>query len=416
MFVLIVRELPGAKNGLAYALSPVEERIKIVVARSYEELLEAAKRAERPLVLYGLSTPAFAEYWREVADVASRYPVVVGGPQAVGDPLVLLRLGVKYVVVGDGEAALPAIIEREIEGLDVAPPNTLFLEGGRIEAGPRVFVGLDGYRTYSKALDVYPPIEIMRGCPYRCSFCLTWRSSPVRYRSVESVAEMVRAYVERGIADIRFVAPVGFLYGSKDGKTPDVAALIQLLETVRREGGRPFLGTFPSETRPETVTDEVLRSIRGLVANRKISFGLQTGSKRLLELSKRGHDVEAAIRAAEAARRHGFAAVVDMIAGLPGEEEEDVEAAVAAMERLVKLGAKIRLHYFIPLPGTPLWGLEPAPLNDKYRKFVARYRPYVEGYWEEQMELSARIRDAYREISRYLNLTSPSSSAIFKYQ
>ncbi|MEL9991905.1 MAG: TIGR04013 family B12-binding domain/radical SAM domain-containing protein [Thermoproteus sp.] len=414
--MLIVRELPGARNGLAYALSPVEDLVKTVVAKSYEELLEAARRAERPLVLYGLSTPAFVEYWREVADVAARYPVVVGGPQAIGDPLVLLRLGVKYVVIGDGEAALPAIIERELNGASAAPPNTLFLEGERVKAGPRVYVDLDRYRTYSKALDAYPPIEIMRGCPYRCSFCLTWRLSPVRYRSVDSVAEMVRAYVKRGLADIRFVAPVGFLYGSKDGRTVDVAVLVQLLEAVRREGGRPFLGTFPSETRPETVTDEVLRSIKGLVANRKISFGLQTGSKRLLELSKRGHDVETAIQAAETARRHGFMAIVDIITGLPGEEEEDVDATVAAMERLVKLGAKIRLHYFIPLPGTPLWGLEPAPFSDKYRKFVARYRPYVEGYWEEQIELSAKIRSAYREVLRYLSLTSPNSSAIFKYQ
>ncbi|MGC8972942.1 MAG: TIGR04013 family B12-binding domain/radical SAM domain-containing protein [Thermoproteus sp.] len=404
--MLIVRELPWSRNGLAYALSPIEEKVRVFVARSRDELLTAIEKDERPVVLYSLSTPNFVEYWQEIAAAASKAPVVVGGPHAIGDPATLLRLGVKYVVIGDGEAALPAIVRRELEGSDEMPPNTLLLSDGRIRSGPREFVDINRYRTYSTVLDAYPPIEIMRGCVYRCSFCLTWRLSPVRYRGIESVADMVRAYVERGIKDIRFVAPVGFLYGSRDGRTPDVSSLVELLEAVRRAGGRPYLGTFPSETRPETITDEVLRALKGLLANRRISFGLQTASERLLKLSKREHDVDVVFNAAETARRHGFTPIVDVIAGLPGEGEDDVRATVAAMEKLVKLGSKIRLHYFIPLPGTPLWGLRPAPLHDNYRKFAAKYAPYVEGYWEEQIELANKILETYREVEAFLSRRS----------
>lgn len=400
--MLIARELPGARNGLAYALAAVEDRERVLVVRSREELLAAIGKSERPLVLYSLSTPSFVEHWREITEVASKAVVVAGGPQAVGDPVILLRLGVKYAVIGDGEVALPAIVERELGESNAAPPNTIYLDGG-IKAGPRIYVNLDDYRTYSLALDAYPPIEIMRGCPYRCSFCSTWRLGPVRYRSADSVAEIARIYVGKGITDIRFIAPVGFLYGSRDSRSPNVEALVELLESVRKAGGRPYLGTFPSETRPETVTDEVLRAIKGLVANRKISLGLQTGSEKLLRAAKRGHDVEAALEAAEIARRHGFMPIVDIIAGLPGEDEEDVKATIAAMERLVSLGAKIRLHYFIPLPGTPMWGMRPAPLHKAYLEFVKRHAPYVEGYWAEQVELSQRIYEAYREIHRYLS-------------
>jgi len=176
---------------------------------------------------------------------------------------------------------------------------------------------------------------------------------------------------------------------------------------VREAGGRPYLGTFPSETRPETVTKDVLKAIKPLVANRRLAFGLQSGSERLLALTKRGHDVAAVEEATITAVKMGFKPVVDVIAGLPGEEEEDVVATVKAMEKLVSMGAHIRLHYFMPLPGTPLWGREPAPPHPLYWHFLKRHRKKVEGYFEEQIRLSRAILETYR----LLALTTPSSSA-----
>jgi radical SAM superfamily enzyme YgiQ (UPF0313 family) len=189
--------------------------------------------------------------------------------------------------------------------------------------------------------------------------------------------------------------------------------LVSLLKAVREAGGRPYLGTFPSETRPETVTRDVLKAIKPYVANRRLSFGLQTASERLLKAMKRSHDVAAVEEAVKTAVSMGFRPVVDVIGGLPGEEEEDVAATVKEMEKLVAMGAHIRLHYFIPLPGTPLWGLRPAPPHPLYDEFIKRHRKKVEGYWREQIELSREIIKAYEELRRYLQtpLTTPSSSA-----
>jgi B12-binding domain/radical SAM domain protein len=401
--ILLARLFEGPNNGMAYAVAPVEDRHKVLPARDpLRDAAELARREERFLVLYSLSTLTFAEYWREVAEVARRYPVVAGGPHAISDPASLLRLGVKYVVVGDGEVALPAIIERELGRTDEVPPNTLVMEGGRVRAGRRVYAELT-QRTYSASLGIYPPIEIMRSCSFRCAFCSTWARGPVRYRPVESAAEMVRAYVAAGRREIRFIAPVGFLYGSEDGRTPNIDALVRLLRAVRDAGGAPYLGTFPSETRPETVTRDVLGAIKPYVANRRIAFGLQTASERLLKAIRRDHDaasVEEAVRVSTAA---GFKPVVDVIGGLPGETEEDVLENIREMERLIAMGARVRIHYYIPLPGTPLWGLEPAPPHRLYSEFLRRYRTKVEGYWEEQIALSRKILDTYRELYQSLS-------------
>jgi len=374
--LLLARVFPGPNNGMAYAVAPIEDKYKVVPTTDpLRDAHELQRRGERVLVLYSLSTPLFVEIWQEVREVASKYPVVAGGPHAAGDPITLLKLGVKYVVIGDGEVALPAIVEREAEGLEEVPPNTLMLVDGRVRAGRRIYAELI-HKTYSTSLGAYPPIEIMRSCAYRCTFCQTWFHGSVRYRPVENVAQMVKHYVAAGREEIRFIAPVGFLYGSTDGKTPNVDALVGLLRAVREAGGRPYLG-------------------------------LQSGSERLLASTKRDHDVAVVEEATATAVKMGFKPVVDVIAGLPGEEEEDVVATVKAMERLVSMGAHIRLHYFMPLPGTPLWGREPKPPHPLYWDFLKRHRKRVEGYFEEQIRLSRAILETYR----LLTLTTPSSSA-----
>lgn len=411
--ILLARLFEGPNNGMAYAVAPVEGKYRVVPTRNPladASALEA--KGEKVIILYSLSTPIFVEHWRELAEVASRFSVVAGGPHAAGDPITLLKLGVKYVVIGDGEVALPAIIEKELGLTDETPPNTVLKEDGKVKAGRRVYVD-PFHKTYSEALSIYPPIEIMRSCRYRCAFCQTWTQGPVRYRPVENVANLAKTYVARGHGEIRFIAPVGFLYGSQDGKTPNIEALTALLKAVREAGGRPYLGTFPSETRPETVTRDILKAVKPYVANRRLSFGLQTASEKLLKLTKREHGVAIVEDAVKTSVSMGFKPVVDIIGGLPGEEEEDVAAAVREMEKLIAMGARIRMHYYIPLPGTPLWGRRPAPPHPLYDEFIKRHRKKVEGYWHEQIKLSMKILKTYEEVRRHLHtpLTTPSSSA-----
>jgi hypothetical protein len=165
---------------MAYAVAPLEDKYMVIPTRDSIADAQALKaREEEVLILYSLSTPTFVEHWREVAEVASRFPVAAGGPHVAGDPITLAKLGVKYVVVGDGEAALPAIVERELGLTHDVPPNTVTVEDGRVKVGRRVYVELT-QKTYSESLAIYPPIEIMRSCPYRCAFCQTWTQGPVR--------------------------------------------------------------------------------------------------------------------------------------------------------------------------------------------------------------------------------------------
>ena len=401
MIAVVMRVGYGARNSVAPIASALKQHrndAKIYLVE--EDPLPLARRLTdkgmKVIVLYSLSTPLFLDIAEEVARVSREFPVAAGGPHATGAYWQLLRLGVKAAVVGDGEPAAPLLVEALAGERDLGEvPNIAYMEGGKFRVTRRAYAILDDYDPHSPELNLYPPIEIMRGCTDRCTFCEVpyhWGGS-VRFRSIESVARAVRDYVAAGRRDIRFVAPVGFAYMSRDLRTPNVDAIEKLLLTVRREGGRPYLGTFPSETRPELVTEEVLRIVARLAYNRKISMGLQSGSERVLRMVRRSHGVEEVLEASRLALKYGFTPVVDIIFGLPGEDEDDVRTTVRVMEKLASMGAKLRLHTFIPLPGTPLARSPPGRIHPLYEKTILKMlgKGVIEGYWREQVELARRV-------------------------
>ena len=402
---LVARVVYGARNAFAHLAAALEKhgllgsraRLVLVEEDPLPLVRELREKSRKVMVLYGVSTPVFLDLAEEIARVARVAPVVAGGPHAEGAYWQLLRLGVWAAVVGDGENALPGLVEallgeRSIEDV----PNIAFSpEPGSFRVNRIEPVNLDEYPPYHRELGLYPPIEIMRGCPYRCRFCqVPWLfKARVRFRGLDAVEEAAKAYVAAGRRRIRFVAPIGFAYLSPEPGRPNPAAVEELLRRVRGVGGVPFLGSFPSETRPEYVTPEVLEAVKRYAGNRRISVGLQSGSNRVLEASGRGHSVEEALSAVKLILDYGFTPIVDIIFGLPGEEDEDVEKTVEVMYTLASWGARLRLHTFLPLPGTPFARSRPRPLHPRYREAVRRLlgRGVLEGDWVDQEQLARRM-------------------------
>jgi B12-binding domain/radical SAM domain protein len=326
--------------------------------------------------------------------------VVAGGPHPSARPAEVLRLGADAVVVGEGEEALPALLERLLVGEPLAglPGVATLAVGGSLVRGPRARpVALDDYPPVGVSHHRFGPIEITRGCPCACAFCQTsfLFGGKMRHRSVESIAYWVRKAVERGYSFVRFVTPNAFAYQSEDhGRTANLDAIERLLREMATLVGRErvYFGTFPSEVGPETVTPEAVALVRRYCGNDNLIFGAQTGSERLLRSLRRNHTVADVYHAAEAIVAGGLTPIVDLIFGLPGETAEDVTATLCLMEDMVAMGAVLHTHTFMPLPGTPLENALPGQVDPALHALLDRLasQGHQMGQWRKQEMLAHR--------------------------
>ncbi|MBL8728226.1 MAG: TIGR04013 family B12-binding domain/radical SAM domain-containing protein [Planctomycetes bacterium] len=380
--------------------------VPIVFANGVEAVVAALREAlaagHRVLVGWSFYSPDFALLAAELQQVKARIDAarvlhVAGGVHASAEPEATLRAGFDLVATGDGERLVQDLVHAlRTGGEPRAIAGIGWLEAGVLRRNGRAArTALDEFPPFGPAHDRFGPIEITRGCVYACRFCQTpyFAGASFRHRSVANVRHWARYLVGRGFRDFRFLTPTSMSYGAT-GPEPDLAAVEALLAAVREEIGpqrRLWFGTFPSEVRPEHVTDASLRLLRRWVTNKALILGGQSGSDRVLAASARGHDAATVERATALCLEYGFVPHVDFLFGMPGEAPADVEATLALMDRLVARGAKVHGHTFLPLPGTPFRKAAPGVLTPAMRQrlLAMASKGQLYGQWQQQ-EVTAR--------------------------
>ncbi len=380
-------------------------------------IADLSRQHLRVLLSMSFSTLQLWETHKLLTAVKENHPneftCIAGGPHATGDPEGTLKLGFHIVVRGEGEATFVELLKKldeeekiklpyAIKGLaDIKGLAFFDREGKYVFTGKRAAVELDNYPPFAEEHGLFGPIEITRGCPFICSFCQTGHifGGFPRHRSIENILQYVKALKTRGLTDIKVITPNAFSYGSPDGKTLNFEALEQLMKGIKeiKPKGRLFMGSFPSEVRPEHVNEQTVDLILKYANNDNLIIGAQSGSPRMLDLCRRGHTVEDVERAVDITIKAGLTANVDFIFGLPGETEEDIKLSIEMIERLTQKGARIHAHTFIPLPQT---GFAKAPsgtvdcqLRETLAQLIGNHQAY--GYWQEHEKLG-------RKITRYL--------------
>jgi B12-binding domain/radical SAM domain protein len=408
---LVVRDGKTAHQAMCVltAALRVDPRTREVSIRFVDRAVELpaalAEEATRGRVVaawsfYSMEVPSIEAELADARDAAPDVLHVAGGVHATAEPAATLAMGFDLVGVGEGERSFVELVAALASGRDPrGVEGYAYLdEAGTLRStGPGPRIELDDYPAFNVPDRRFCPIEITRGCVYACRFCQTpyMFKARFRHRSVANVREHVRVFREHGGGYVRFVTPTSMSYGA-DGTEPNLDAVEALLAAVREElgpEGRIFFGTFPSEVRPEHVTDASMRLLRRYVDNDNLVIGGQSGSERVLVDSLRGHDVDSVLEAARIAAAHGFRPNVDMLFGLPGEADDDMRATRDLMQRLVEIGARVHAHTFMPLPGTPFAdappGEVPPELSRDLSRLEAEGRSY--GAWRQQIVAAERL-------------------------
>jgi B12-binding domain/radical SAM domain protein len=401
-------------NALAGALDtdPELAGIPISLPKTAAEVfsaVDALVRDQRPVVV-GLSvlTPQLEAMQGIASRLRAEYgagvTVLAGGPHASADPDSLLEAGIHAVFRGEAEETFPAFLKRHRSGLD--PENLPGFAFRRaletVTNPPGRPLDINRFPSFSPGRYMLGPIEITRGCPFACSFCQTSRifGVQVRHRSIDNIvrqAESLMSLNSRNGKVVRLLSPNAFSYGSRDGHELDLGAMRQLLAALREtmsSEGKIIFGYFPSEVRPEHVTEDTLGLLREFADNDEIVIGAQSGSEHVLETCHRGHDVETVLRAVTLARRFGYKVIVDLILGLPGETPGDVRDTAAVIDALLDLGARVHPHAFVPLPQTPFWKERPGKIPTEIVRALQKMsrQNAIYGDWVEQRKMADRIR------------------------
>lgn len=364
--------------------------------RGREALAAEIAGAGAPVVVaWSFYSPDFARAADDLAWVRAHTGAgalhVAGGVHATAEPAAVAAAGFDVVAVGEGEATFVELCAAVADGAD---PRAVPGVAGAAAAARRP---LDDFAACNLRFGKWNALEITRGCVYACSFCQTpfMFKARFRHRSVADVRRHVEAMAAGGLRYVRFVSPTALSYGSAD-ESVNLAAVDELLAAVRGAlpaDGRIYFGTFPSEVRPEHVTDESLAVIARWCDNRTLVIGGQSGSDRMLADMHRGHTVADVVRSVEVAVRNGFRPDVDLLLGMPGETPDDRLATVALAEQLVALGARMHSHAFMPLPGTPLKNAVPAPIEPEVGAALERLesRGASYGQWRAQQVIAADL-------------------------
>lgn len=347
--------------------------ILYAACEQYGYTLEPVDEPEGDIICYSLNSLNYETYADEIR--SSDGITIVGGPHPSACYEEVAR-DADYVVVGEGERTLPRLLDALTKGGDPAGvPGVATAERGLNPVDHSVW--LDAFPSFTRMKGY---IELSRGCPFNCGYCQTpcLHGRHMRHRSRESIVEMAHHY-----HDVRFVTPNAFAYGSADGRRPEPDKLECLLRSMPEND--VYLGTFPSEVRPEFVNPETAGLVVQYCANKNLHFGAQSGSDEVLKKLHRGHTTDDVRCALDVCRETGLMPVVDAIFGFPFETDEDEEQTLKLVGEAARFG-RVHVHYLTPLPGTPLAGAVCRKIlpdvDKKLGKLALNGR--VTGYWHDK--------------------------------
>ena len=344
--------------------------------------------------------------WRLVRELLGELPkllpdaaVWLGGPEVSYDADVILREypQVAGIMVGEGEATFRELLDYYVKGAraarsegeePVAEAGCVDMESGdeaaegsavaecpcaaeegkgRRKAGPALGLadipGLclpTGYTPCRPLTDLsaipflYDDLapfenrilyyETSRGCPFRCSYCLSSIDKAVRIRDMGLVEEELQFFLDHQVRQVKFIDRT-----FNCSHAHAMAVWTYLLE--HDNGVTNFHFEISADILREEEIELLSRFRPGLA---QMEIGVQTVNPRTLEAIRRTMDIERLESAVAAIRRGGNVHLhLDLIAGLPYEGYESFGKSFDWVYRLRP--HQLQLGFLKVLKGSEMW-------------------------------------------------------------
>lgn len=384
-----------------------------MIGLSLEEIIERVRRESPDMVgiscLFSNQFPLLRRLSRRIkSEIDSDIVVVAGGTHPSFLPeQTLNETDVDYVILGEGELGLKAIIEAHNGKRD---PGTIDGIAYRGHDGPCVHKRVSWIRNLDDlpfpARDLLPmekyfdaltpmayfwrkkrntPVVSSRGCPYSCPFCSSWRhwGGRFRKRSAENVLAEIEHLKERyNIQELKW---------QDDNLTVDrgrAAAIFQGM--IDRRLAMPW--NTPNGLALWSVDDDLLRLMKRSGCY-QITIAVESGDPvSFRRYVKKPFTLGKAAEIVRLARRHGIATVSYFIIGFPGETIGQIKNS---MEFAMRMGADYLVPFvYSPLPGSELWDycVRQGLLDEKYAHEIGNH------FYQSDLNMASIDNDRLRLI------------------
>jgi radical SAM superfamily enzyme YgiQ (UPF0313 family) len=328
--------LGGALKARGFEVAYLDLRM----VKGWEEV-EAFLRDFKPTALgCGFQTPN-REFAITLCGLAKSLGIttIVGGPHVSCVPQDAEGIeSFDHIVVGEGDEALPRLLEAIGQGQQ--PPRLIHAEPlAEIESRPLPYLSSLYENVVKRKHCGF--IVTSRGCPGRCKYCQpvqkTLYGRRIKMRSAANVLRELEYY--RGELGVRKFFIMDDMFTVNRKRINEFTGLLH-------ERGLDI--EYDISARVDFFDQDMADRLAGSGCN-LISFGFESGSDHKLGLMRKQTSREQNLTAGMIWKRTGRLLLANILAGIPGETEEDLAEDFSFIETL-----RPTMYYFnwmVPFPG-----------------------------------------------------------------
>jgi radical SAM superfamily enzyme YgiQ (UPF0313 family) len=280
---------------------------------------------------------------RNIKVVNQNIKVILGGVHASLLPKETLESSpdIDTIVVGEGDKAILDVLDKDITGI--------YQNASHIDLDNLPFLGYhlldwDKYKPHPPHGMKMPwlPLLTSRGCPMSCSYCSHGVfGNKYRGQSVLRVVDEIVYLQHRfGVKEIAFYDDVFTL---RKGRAYGIA------DEILKQGIKL---SWTCETRVDLVDEELLKIMKQAGCY-SISYGIESGSQKILDIINKNITLEQSEKAVAMTKNVGIQTIGYFMIGSPEETPETIRETIDFAKKL-KLDY-VQFAVTTPLPKTKLW-------------------------------------------------------------
>ncbi len=289
------------------------------------------------------------ELVRELPKLLPDTPIWLGGPEVTyrGTELFTEYPGLSGIMVGEGEETFSELLDyylegdtklTEIPGLCLPEGFTKSRELTDISSLPFLY---DDLQAFENKIIYY---ESSRGCPFRCSYCLSSIDKKVRLRNIDTVKKELQFFLDNKVKQVKFVDR------TFNCNHEHASAIWKYI--IEHDNG---VTNFHFEVSADILNEEELELLSQMRPGlAQLEIGVQSTNSETIKAIHRTMNVEkleqivARINSGKNVHQH-----LDLIAGLP---YEDYDTFVKSFNQVYAMEPEqLQLGFLKLLRGSEMW-------------------------------------------------------------